>query len=85
MASVAHGERGVRRQFLRELHARHFVQARAAVLFRHASAEQADFSGFLEQLRQQARLVLFEIGNEGNYFVADKLLGGLADEFLIVG
>jgi hypothetical protein len=28
---------------------------------------------------------LFEIGNEGNHFVADKFLGGPANEFLIVG
>jgi hypothetical protein len=28
--------------------------------------------------------MLFEIGDDGDHFIADKLLGGLADEFLIV-
>jgi hypothetical protein len=45
---------------------------------------RAYFAGFLEQLREQAFLVHFEVGNQGNHFVADKLFGRLANQFLIV-
>ena len=84
VAPVAHAKRGVRRQIFRKLHARYFVEPRSAVLLGHAPAEQADLSRLLQQLRQQARLMLFEVRDEGNDFVPDKLLCGPANEFLIV-
>jgi len=85
VATVAHSKRSVRRQFLGELHGRNLVQARAAVFIRHTAAEQSDFARLLQKLRHQAGLVLLEIGNRRHYFVSDKLLRRLADEFLIVG
>ncbi len=82
---MAYAKGSVCRQIFRQLHARNLVEFRAAILLGHATAEQADLSRFFQQLGEQAGLVLFEIGNEGNHFVADKFLGGPANEFLIVG
>ena len=50
-----------------------------------AAAKQPDLPGFLEELWKQAGLVLFEIRNGRDNFIADEFFRGLADQFLIVG
>ena len=78
------GKGRVARQFFSEDGRGDLVETRAAVFFRNRAAEQADFSGFLQQLRHQSFFMRFELRHVGQNLFLNEFLGGLADQALVV-
>ena len=83
--AVRNGESAINRKLFREDGGGDLVEARSAVLLGNSAAKQANFAGLLNQLRHQAGLLVFQFLDEGENFLDDKFLSGLADQFLVVG